>query len=68
MSHARVRACGQETWYHNVTKVTADRGYIHLHLDAHPNLVHVWLEGHGTTVALLATPADVTAFLREERR
>jgi hypothetical protein len=65
-AHARVRVCGQETWYHNVTQITADHGYLHLHLAAHPSLVHVWLEGHGTTVLLAATGPDVTALLREE--
>jgi hypothetical protein len=68
LSHARVRVCGQETWYHNVTKVTADHGYLRLHLAAHPSLVHVWLDGHGTSVLLAAAGDDVTALLREEQK
>jgi hypothetical protein len=66
-AHARVRVCGQETWYHNVTKVTADaRGYLTLDLAAHPSRVHVWLKGSGTSVMLAASGPDVTGMLREE--
>lgn len=71
MSYARVTVAGQTWIYSNVVKVTAtplgQHSYLHIHLSAHPSLVHFWM-GPGTrTSVLLAVDGEAfTAALREE--
>lgn len=64
--HVRTLCFGQEKWYHNVTRAWCSDGCIHLALSEHPSLVHHWLGS--TAILMAATPEDVTALLREERR